>query len=101
LPSSRQLQVVEMAGKDLEFRGINKDHLGMYFQELGAKQVTDTFPYIYEAEGWSGQILSEEEISFTAIFKINAVKVRFMAEDEDTLVRVIKNYRYKTTRIGG
>ena len=86
---------------DLEFRGINVDHLGMYFHELGANQVTDTFPYIYEAEGWSGQILSEEEILFTTIFKVNSVKVRFMAEDEDTLKRVIKDYRYKTTRIGG
>ena len=86
---------------DLEFRGINVDHLGMYFHELGATQVTDTFPYIYEAEGWGGQILSEEEILFTAIFKVNSVKVRFMAEDDDILKRVIKEYRYKTTRIGG
>jgi hypothetical protein len=90
-----------MAEIDLEFRGINVDHLRLYFQELGAIQVTDTFPFIYEAEGWSGQILSEEEIAFTAIFKVNAVKVRFIAEDEDTLMKVIKNYRYKTTRIGG
>ncbi|MBT2653823.1 hypothetical protein J7E81_00995 [Bacillus sp. ISL-18] len=90
-----------MAEIDLEFRGIKIDHLGMYFQELGAIQVTDTFPFIYEAEGWSGQILSEEELAFTAIFKVNAVKVRFIAEDEETLMKVIKNYRYKTTRIGG
>ncbi|ULT58107.1 hypothetical protein L1999_06125 [Neobacillus drentensis] len=90
-----------MSEIDLEFRGIKIDHLGMYFQELGAIQVTDTFPFIYEAEGWSGQILSEEELAFTAIFKVNAVKVRFIAEDEDTLMKVIKNYRYKTTRIGG
>ncbi|MEH7416415.1 hypothetical protein V7266_14100 [Neobacillus drentensis] len=90
-----------MVEKDLEFRGININHLGMYFQELGANQVTDTLPFIFEAEEWSGQILSEEEISFTDIFKVNAVKVRFEAKDMDTLVRVIKNYRYKTTRIGG
>ncbi|MEH7097547.1 hypothetical protein [Neobacillus vireti] len=90
-----------MAEIDLEFRGIHIDHLGMYFQELGAIQVTDTFPLIYEAEGWSGQILSEEELAFTAIFKVNAVRVRFIAEDEDTLNEVMKNYRYKTTRIGG
>lgn len=90
-----------MAEIDLEFRGINIDHLGMYFLELGAIQETDTFPFIYEAEGWSGQILSEEEIAFTAIFKVTAVKVRFIAEDEETLMKVIKNYRYKTTRIGG
>ncbi|MFL6560527.1 MAG: hypothetical protein ACJ8MO_30995 [Bacillus sp. (in: firmicutes)] len=40
-----------MEVRDLEFRGINREHLGMYFQELGAKQMTDTFPYIYEGEG--------------------------------------------------
>ncbi len=90
-----------MAIKDLEFRGISREHLGMYFLELGAKQVTNSFPYIYAAEGWSGQILSEEVISFTAIFKVNAVMVRFIADDVDALTLLVKNYRYKTTRIGG
>lgn len=90
-----------MAIRDLEFRGISKEHLGMYFEELGAKQATNTFPYVYSAEGWSGQILSEEEISFTAVFTVNAVVVRFIAEDEDSLNLLIKNYRFKTTRIGG
>lgn len=86
---------------DLEFRGIRIEHLGMYFEELGAKPMTATFPYIYEAENWNGQILSEEEISFTSIFKINSVQVRFCATDDHTLNEVIKNYRFKTTRIGG
>jgi hypothetical protein len=90
-----------MAIKDLEFRGIGRDHLGLYFLELGAKQVTNSFPYIYAAEGWSGQILSEEEITFTANFKVNAVMVRFIADNEKDLTLLIKNYRYKTTRIGG
>ncbi|WHY68326.1 hypothetical protein [Neobacillus sp. SuZ13] len=87
--------------RDLEFRGIKIEHLGMYFEELGAKQVTDKFPYIYEAENWRGYILSEEEISFTSIFKVNTVKVRFCANEAQTLDELIKNYRYKTTRIGG
>lgn len=87
--------------RDLEFRGIRIEHLGMYFKELGAKPMTTTFPYIYEAENWSGQILSEEEISFTSSFKINSVQVRFCAADDHTLNEVIKNYRFKTTRIGG
>lgn len=90
-----------MVIRDLEFRGINRDHLGMYFEELGAKPVTHSFPYTYEAEGWGGQIVSEEELTFTAIFKVNAVMVRFMAEDEDKLDLIIQKYRYKTTRIGG
>ncbi|HEY2422142.1 MAG TPA: hypothetical protein VGI04_12025 [Neobacillus sp.] len=90
-----------MPYQDLEFRGINIKHLGMYFEELGANQVTDSFPYIYKASDWSGEIINEEEIFFTASFKVNAVQVRFHAEDENTLVELIKNYRYKTTRIGG
>jgi hypothetical protein len=86
---------------ELEFRGINIKHLGMYFEELGGVLVTETFPYIYKANGWSGEILNEAEISFTAVFKVNTVQVRFIAEDEETLRELIKNYRYKTTRIGG
>jgi hypothetical protein len=90
-----------MVIRDLEFRGIRIEHLGMYFEELGAKSKRDTFPYIYEAENWSGQILSEEEISFTSSFKVNSVRVRFCANEGNALEELIKNYRYKTTRIGG
>jgi hypothetical protein len=90
-----------MESRDLEFRGINREHLGMYFKELGAKQRTNTFPYLYKAEGWSGQLLSEEEIAFTAVFKVNAIQVRFSAENEKVLEELIKRYRFKTTRIGG
>jgi hypothetical protein len=90
-----------MVIRDLEFRGIRIEHLGMYFEELGAKPMTDMFPYIYEAENWSGQILSEEEISFTSSFKVNTVQVRFCAKEDQALDVLIKNYRYKTTRIGG
>ncbi|MFK9094677.1 hypothetical protein [Bacillus salipaludis] len=90
-----------MAAIDLEFRGISIEHLGMYFKELGAKRITDSYPFVYEGEGWSGQILSEAEISFTATFKVNAVQVRFRAETETVLEELIKKYRYKTTRIGG
>ncbi|WP_066068469.1 hypothetical protein [Neobacillus soli] len=90
-----------MIVRDLEFRGISRQHLGMYFEELGAKQETNTFPYIFAAEDWSGQILSEEEISFTSSFKVNTVQVRFSADSGNRLEELIKNYRYKTTRIGG
>ncbi|MFL6561130.1 MAG: hypothetical protein ACJ8MO_34110, partial [Bacillus sp. (in: firmicutes)] len=67
----------------------------------GAKKITDKFPYVFKAEKWSGQILSEEQISFTSSFKVNTVKVRFCADDKNVLNELIKNYRYKTTRIGG
>jgi hypothetical protein len=90
-----------MVARDLEFRGIGIDHLGMYFEELGAKQITDRFPYIYKADHWSGQILSENEISFTSSFKVKTVQVRFLASDDYSLEELIKKYRYKTTRIGG
>lgn len=92
-----------MPSKILEFRGINRNHLGMYFEELGAVRQTDStpFPQIYKADHWSGEILSEEELSFSTIFKVNAVMVRFTAEREQKLDELIRNYRYKTTRIGG
>jgi hypothetical protein len=95
------LLVDDMVTKDLEFRGINRKHLGMYFEELGARLVTDTFPYLYLAEGWSGAIVAEEEIVFTHVFKVNSVYIRFSAPSERELEELIKNYRYKTTRIGG
>jgi hypothetical protein len=97
----RRLPVADMVIRDLEFRGIVIDHLSMYFEELGAKKITDKFPYVFKAEKWSGQILSEEQISFTASFKVNTVQVRFCANDDQVLDKLIKNYRYKTTRIGG
>ncbi|MEW9052781.1 MAG: hypothetical protein AB2392_16585 [Neobacillus sp.] len=90
-----------MAVLDLEFRGIKLEHLGMYFEELGGKSVTVKFPYIYEGKGWSGQILKEEELTITSTFKVNAVKIRFLAEDENSLQELVKNYRVKTRRIGG
>ncbi|MEY2191636.1 hypothetical protein AB7942_02725 [Neobacillus sp. BF23-41] len=90
-----------MVIRELEFRGIRIEHLGLYFEELGALQRTDMFPYVYEADNWKGQILSEKEISFTSSFKVNTVQVRFCAKDDHVLDVLIKNYRYKTTRIGG
>nr|WP_239094023.1 hypothetical protein [Bacillus sp. B15-48] len=74
----------------------------MYFIELGASRVGDKLLYMHDGENkWCGEILKEEEISFTPVFKVNTVMVRFSAKDEATLEELIKNYRYKTTRIGG
>ena len=87
--------------RDLEFRGINRNHLLLYFEELGGKLKTNSFPYIIESEKWSGQIISEEELTITSTFKVNAVKIRFIAAEESILEELIKKYRYKTTRIGG
>jgi hypothetical protein len=93
--------VVSIVSRDLEFRGINRAHLGMYFEELGGRRLTDFFPFVYEGDGWRGEVLSEEEISFTSTFKVNAVFVRFSAANDEQLNKLIKNYRYKTTRVGG
>ena len=90
-----------MADKILEFRGIPLKHLGLYFEELGGKLVTDTFPFLYEGDGWSAELLSEEEIAFTKSFVVNAVHIRFIAESTEELETLIKHYRYKTTRVGG
>jgi len=93
--------VADVEVKQLEFRGIKREHLGVYFEELGAKRVTDRFPFVYAANDWTGEIVSEQEITFTSSFKVNAVTVRFHAKDQIELAELIKNYRYKTTRIGG
>ncbi|MBT2659538.1 hypothetical protein [Bacillus sp. ISL-45] len=90
-----------MVDRILEFRGINLDHLGMYFEELGGRLVTDSFPFVYEAGGWRAEILSEDELAFTKTFIVNAVHIRFAAETMGELEQLIKNYRYKTTRVGG
>lgn len=90
-----------MLEQELEFRGINRKHLGMYFEELGGKQITDQFPYIYKSDDWYGEIVGEEELSITSTFKVNAVYIRFYALDDMTLKELIKSYRVKTRRIGG
>ncbi|MBT2693213.1 hypothetical protein [Bacillus sp. ISL-55] len=90
-----------MVDRILEFRGINREHLGMYFEELGGRLVTDSFPFVYEAESWKAEILSENELTFTKTFIVNAVHIRFAAESVEDLDQLIKNYRYKTTRVGG
>jgi hypothetical protein len=95
------LLAAEMANKVLEFRGINLSHLGMYFEDLGAEKVSDSSPYLFETLTWKAEILSEEIITITSSFHVNAVKIRFIADNEETLEQVIKNYRKKTTRVGG
>lgn len=90
-----------MPEQELEFRGINRKHLGLYFEELGAQQITEEFPYIYQSKNWVGEIVREEELLITSTFKVNSVHIRFRASDDLTLRELIKNYRVKTRRIGG
>ena len=90
-----------MISKELEFRGIPLLSLNMYFEELGATKLTETFPIEFEGSNWRAQIISEKTIRFTANFKVNSVQIYFAAENDDVLAQLIKNYRYKTIRIGG
>jgi len=76
-------------------------HLGMYLEELGGKKKSDTFPISYCGEDWRAEILGEEVIAFTTVFKVNAVYIRFMAENSDALEELLNQYRKKTFRAGG
>jgi hypothetical protein len=90
-----------MKEKMLEFRGIHIDQLKMYLEELGGRRLSDSFPYKYQGESWSACIQKEQEIVFTAAFKVNAVFIHFKAEDNKILEDVLKKYRLKTFRAGG
>jgi hypothetical protein len=89
--------------RELEIRGIPLAQLGEYLEDLGGRLVADSniFPFVYEGDGWRGELLSEDELVFTSVFKVNAVFIRFSAETEEKLKTLIKNYRFKTTRVGG
>jgi hypothetical protein len=89
--------------RELEIRGIPLTQLGQYIVDLGGRLVTesDVFPFVYEGDGWNVVLLSEVELAFTSVFKVNAVFIRFSAETEEKLNSLIKNYRFKTTRVGG
>jgi hypothetical protein len=93
--------VVDVASKELEFRGITLSSLGIYFEDLGAEKVSQAFPYLYMTSTWTAEILSEEIITITSTFRVNAVKIRFAADQEEILEQLIQNYRKKTTRVGG
>jgi hypothetical protein len=90
-----------MVQLDLEFRGISLSYLGKYFEELGCIPITSSFPFIFKNSGWSAEIQNEEELSLTSIIKVNIIHIRFIADNEELLNSVVRNYRYKTTRIGG
>jgi hypothetical protein len=89
--------------RELEIRGIPLAQLGQYLEELGGRLLTesDVFPFVYEGDGWRGELLSEDELMFTSVFRVNAVKIRFSAVSKEQLDGLIKNYRYKTFRVGG
>lgn len=87
--------------KVLEFRGIHIEHLMMYLEEMGGKRVSNSFPYKFQGDHWNACVLKEQEIAFTAAFKVNAVFIHFSAVNEKVLEDVLKKYRIKTFRAGG
>ncbi len=90
-----------MVQTELEFRGIRLEHLLEYFKELGGTQITTQFPIIIQGEKWESSIMYEEDIKITSSFYVNAVHISFKAETEETLSTLLKDYRKKTTRVGG
>lgn len=88
-----------MVNRELEFRGINRDHLIMYIEELGG--TLDPRGTVYQGEQWQMEIIHEGEITFTPVFKVNTMVIRFSAGSENKLEELIKQFRLKTTRIGG
>jgi hypothetical protein len=93
--------VDDMASKELEFRGIKMSHLGTYFEELGAEKKSDSFPFLFKSLSWKAEIISEEIITITSSFHVNAIMIRFTADNDEILEQLIRNYRQKTTRVGG
>lgn len=90
-----------MVQTELEFRGIHLEHLLDYFKELGGFQKTTQFPILFQGTNWESSILYEEEIKITSSFFVNAVHILFKAETEEILETLLKDYRKKTTRVGG
>lgn len=85
----------------LEFRGIPRSHLELYFVELGGEKITDTLPIVFQGDDWWGKIVAEKEVVITSSFKVNAIIVEFTARTKEGLEALIKKYRFKTMRVGG
>ncbi|MDF2947720.1 MAG: hypothetical protein K0S51_2399 [Bacillales bacterium] len=85
----------------IEFRGIKLSHLVMYFEELNGIKTSSNLPIKFNGDKWTSEILEEKEIPLTSVISVNSVLIKFEAERIEELESIIKNYRYKTTRVGG
>lgn len=90
-----------MVQTELEFRGIRLEQLLDYFNELGGTQLTNQFPIQINGTNWESSILFEEEVKITSSFFVNAVHINFKADTDKILETLLKEYRKKTTRVGG
>ena len=102
-----------MIEETLELRGIPLSHLVTYLIECGGaphgdaavdragKALSDTLPLTIRGEGWEADVLREETVSITSRFHVQAVFIRFRAEEEERLAPVLKQFRVKVLRVGG
>ncbi|MDF2608514.1 MAG: hypothetical protein K0S34_2716 [Bacillales bacterium] len=73
----------------------------MYFEELGGVKNSSCLPIKFKGDRWSSEIIEEKEIPLTSVISVNSVLIKFEADQVENLESIIKNYRYKTTRVGG
>ncbi|MGQ7279575.1 hypothetical protein ACT91Q_16550 [Brevibacillus thermoruber] len=86
----------------LELRGIPLSHLVAYLVECGGDPPPDeTLPIVVQGHGWQAEVLREESVRITSRFHVNAVFIRFHADDDHTLNRLLDRFRIKVMRVGG
>jgi hypothetical protein len=90
-----------MAEQILELRGIPLTHLVAYLVECGGDPPDETLPMIIRGNRWQAEVLREETVTITSRFHVNAVFIRFQADDDQTLNRLLDRFRLKVLRVGG
>jgi hypothetical protein len=90
-----------MAEHILELRGIPLSHLVTYLVECGAEPPDETVPIVVRGHGWQAEVLREETVRITSRFHVNAVFIRFHADDDHTMNRLLDRFRIKVMRVGG
>ncbi|PYZ94410.1 hypothetical protein CR194_02435 [Salipaludibacillus keqinensis] len=85
----------------LEIRGISRDELFKYVQELGGERLSSNSDMIlFQSDKWSCTLSSEETFYFMHS-DIPIVHVSFHSSNEDALRDILRKFRLKTFRAGG
>jgi hypothetical protein len=90
-----------MAEQILELRGIPLSHLVTYLIECGGGPPDESMPVIIRGNRWQAEVLREETVPITSRFYVNAVFIRFRADDDQVLNRLLERFRIKVLRVGG
>jgi hypothetical protein len=90
-----------MAEQILELRGIPLSHLVTYLVECGGEPADETLPIVIRGDRWQAEVLREETVRITSRFHVNAVFIRFRADDDHALNRLLDRFRVKVMRVGG